>query len=158
MVNISLHCTMNIWTVEPGLPPACYPFMEPAIVFFDNTCVLCSRSVQFIFRHDRKGRFQYASLDSGAFSRIAHLVPAGARVPDSVILYMKGRVYLRSSAALRIGARLRFPVSLVAAGWIVPPFLRDAVYDWIARNRYRWFGKRETCFIPEGALQERVLE
>jgi len=144
--------------------------MDPAIVFFDDTCVLCSRSVQFIFRHDRKGRFQYASLDSEAFRKIMDLLPGVAfpenlssvsgqsASPGSVVLFMKGKIYQRSSAALRIATRLRFPVSLLAAGWIVPPFLRDAVYDWIARNRYRWFGKRETCFIPDGALKERVLE
>jgi len=144
--------------------------MDPAIVFFDDTCVLCSRSVQFIFRHDRKGRFQYASLDSEAFRKIMDLLPGVAfpenlssvsgqsASPGSVVLFMKGKIYQRSSAALRIATRLRFPVSLLAAGWIVPPFLRDAVYDLIARNRYRWFGKRETCFIPDGALKERVLE
>lgn len=144
--------------------------MDPAIVFFDDTCVLCSRSVQFIFRHDRKGRFQYASLDSEAFRKIMDRLPGVAfpenlssisgqsASPGSVVLFMKGKIYQRSSAALRIATRLRFPVSLLAAGWIVPPFLRDAVYDWIARNRYRWFGKRETCFIPDGALKERVLE
>lgn len=144
--------------------------MDPAIVFFDDTCVLCSRSVQFIFRHDRKGRFQYASLDSEAFGKIMDRLPGvtfpeslssvtgQSASPGSVVLFMKGKIYQRSSAALRIATRLRFPVSLLAAGWIVPPFLRDAVYDWIARNRYRWFGKRETCFIPDGALKERVLE
>jgi predicted DCC family thiol-disulfide oxidoreductase YuxK len=132
--------------------------MESYTVFFDDICVLCSRSVQLIHRYDRRGRIYFASLDSEAFSKIAHLVPAGAAAPDSVILYMKGKVYLRSTAALHIASRLRFPVSLFAAGWIIPPFLRNALYDWIARNRYRWFGKRESCFLPEGALKERVVD
>lgn len=132
--------------------------MESYTVFFDDICVLCSRSVQLIHRYDRRGRFNFASLESEAFSNIAHLVPDGATAPDSVILYMKGKVYLRSAAALHIASRLRFPASLLAAGWIIPPFLRNAVYDWIARNRYRWFGKRESCFIPEGALKKRVLK
>jgi predicted DCC family thiol-disulfide oxidoreductase YuxK len=183
--------------------------MEQAIVFFDDRCVLCSRSVQFIYRHDRKGRFCFSSLDSQAFGKIRHLVkenaavqgsPAGAhqdpgtsaletsamgagpasdtreyRDPGNgtqqdsstgsepgsdagtVILYMNGKVYTRSAAALQIASRLRFPVWLLAAGWIVPPFLRNAIYDCIARNRYRWFGKRETCFVPAGGLKKRVL-
>jgi predicted DCC family thiol-disulfide oxidoreductase YuxK len=167
--------------------------MEPAIIFFDDNCVLCSRSVQFIYRYDRKGRFRFASLDSQAFGKISHRVEGFAGVPEipggkrldpgngklrapgtgkrrdpgtgtrlasaagTVILYMNEKVYARSAAALHIVSRLRFPVSLLAAGWIVPPFLRDAVYDWIARNRYRWFGKRDTCFVPEGGLKDRVL-
>jgi predicted DCC family thiol-disulfide oxidoreductase YuxK len=183
--------------------------MKPAIVFFDDSCVLCSRSVQFIYRNDRKGRFCFASLDSQAFGKIRHLVKDNAEAPGSpasvhldsgtsaletpanvagpasdtrkyrdpgngtqqdsssgsepgsdagtVILYMNGKVYTRSAAALQIASRLRFPVWLLAAGWVVPPFLRNAVYDWIARNRYRWFGKRETCFVPSGGLKKRVL-
>lgn len=168
--------------------------MEPAIIFFDDNCVLCSRSVQFIYRNDWKGRFRFASLDSQAFGKISHRVegiagfpeiPGGKRLDPgdgklrapvtgkqldpgdgtgqtsasgTVILYMNKKLYTRSAAALHIVSRLRFPVSLLAAGWIVPPFFRDAVYDWIARNRYRWFGKRDTCFVPEGGLKDRVLD
>ena len=78
-------------------------------------------------------------------------------LPDSVVLYRKGRVYLRSGAALRIAMLLRFPLPLLAAFLVVPPFIRNTVYDWIARNRYRWFGKRETCFLPNDDLRERFL-
>ena len=144
--------------------------MEPPIVFFDDICVLCSRSVQFIFRHDRKGSFRFASLDSAAFRELGaqltgkkvaeDLFPDSGQAagPGSVVLFMNGKVFRRSSAALHIASRLRFPWNLLAAGWILPPFIRDAAYDWIARNRYRWFGKRETCFIPQGAFKARVLE
>jgi len=158
--------------------------MEQQIVFFDDVCVLCSRSVRFIYRHDRKKRFLFASFDSEAFSKISHLLPAQDRLlsaheraterdvaprissrgnsshamPDSVVLYRKGRVYLHSGAALRIAMLLRFPISLLAVLLVVPAFIRDAVYDWIARNRYRWFGKRETCFLPGDDLRERFLD
>lgn len=143
--------------------------MERYIVFFDDICVLCSRSVQFIHRHDRKNRFHFASLDSEAFRKVAGLVkeaaagdhasdPDRGALPDSVILFMNDKVYLRSAAALHIAARLRFPVSLLAVGWIIPPFIRNGLYDWIARNRYRWFGKRDSCFVPGGSLRDRVLE
>ena len=169
--------------------------MEQQIVFFDDICVLCSRSVRFIYRHDRKKRFLFASFDSEAFSKISHLLPGRERaadrnaashpgsprgidqvrghptvqpadrpdnsfrsLPDSVVLYSKGRVHLRSGAALRIAMLLRFPLPLLAVLLIVPPFIRNAVYDWIARNRYRWFGKRETCFLPDDDLRKRFLE
>ena len=136
--------------------------MEQQIVFFDDICVLCSRSVRFIYRHDRKQRFLFASFDSEAFRRISHLLPgpdnSSRSLPDSVVLYRKGRVYLRSGAALRIAMLLRFPLPLLAAFLVVPPFIRNTVYDWIARNRYRWFGKRETCFLPDDDLRERFLD
>ncbi|MCA1746153.1 MAG: DCC1-like thiol-disulfide oxidoreductase family protein, partial [Bacteroidales bacterium] len=78
--------------------------------------------------------------------------------PGSVVLYRRGKVYLRSAAALRIAMSLRFPMPLLAAGFLFPPFIRNGIYDWIARNRYRWFGKRENCFLPDGGLRERFLE
>lgn len=148
--------------------------MEPFIVFFDDHCVLCSRSVRFIHRHDRKDRFRFASIGSAEYvrmvdknPRLAHMLPQKqmkdheksdqSAVPGSVILHEHGRVYERSTAALRIAARLRFPVCLLTVGFILPPFIRNAIYDWIARNRYRWFGKRETCFLPEGSLRHKFL-
>ena len=156
--------------------------MEQQIVFFDDICVLCSRSVRFIYKHDRKQRFLFASFDSEAFRRISHLLPgqdlmqsgqdrtlpgrdpntdspdnSTRSFPDSVVLYRKDRVYLRSGAALRIAMSLRFPLPLLATFLVVPPFIRNAVYDWIARNRYRWFGRRETCFLPNDDLRKRFL-
>ncbi|MEX0981024.1 MAG: DCC1-like thiol-disulfide oxidoreductase family protein [Bacteroidales bacterium] len=183
--------------------------MEQQIVFFDDRCVLCSRSVRFIYRHDRKKRFLFASFDSEVFRMISHLLPDQDRLlpgrerpadrnvvphlnssgdgadqvrghpsaqsanrnsspnrpdnssrslPDSVVLYRNGRFYLRSDAALRIAMLLRFPLPLLTALLAVPAFIRNAVYDWIARNRYRWFGKRETCFLPDDDLRKRFLE
>lgn len=167
--------------------------MERYIVFFDDLCVLCSRFVQFIHKHDLKNRFRFASLDSEAFRQVMDQVdgadrlnmerkpgravgddhaddrekkkgadlatdPGRGMLPDSVILFMKGKLYLRSSAALHIATRLRFPLPLLGVGWIIPPFLRNGLYDWIARNRYRWFGKRDSCFVPDGKLKNRVLD
>jgi len=133
----------------------CCTSMEPFIVYFDDHCVLCSRSVRFIHRHDRKDRFRFASIDPVVARREERSDQSA--VPGSVILYENGRVYERSTAALRIAARLRFPVFLLTVGFILPPFIRNAIYDWIARNRYRWFGKRETCFLPDGSLRHKFL-
>ncbi len=148
---------MVFFGIEPCMNTGCLHVMKDYTIFFDDICVLCSRSVQFIQKYDSKGRFYFASLDSDAYREIAHLVPAGAPEPDSVILYRKGKIYLKSSAVLRIAARLQFPVNLLSAGWIIPRFIRNGLYDWIARNRYRWFGKRETCYMPDPKQEEHFL-
>ncbi|MEX0986016.1 MAG: DCC1-like thiol-disulfide oxidoreductase family protein [Bacteroidales bacterium] len=133
--------------------------MKEYIVFFDDICVFCSNSVRFIYRNERKQPFYFASLDSKTFNSISGPL-SGNRKPgtDSLVLYKKGRLYLRSGAALRIAWKLRFPIPLASIGLIIPPFIRNGIYDWIARNRYRWFGKREYCFVPDGRLKERFLE
>ncbi len=141
--------------------------MEHPVVFFDDYCVLCSRSVRFIYQNDPGGRFRFASFDSKAFRRIAGKLPESVEVSPgevteepkgSVVLYRRGRVYLRSGAALRIAMLLRFPIPLLAAGFALPPFIRDRIYDFIARRRYHWFGRRETCFLPDEGLRDRFLE
>ena len=132
--------------------------MNSPVIFFDDLCVLCSRSVQFIYRNDIKKRFYFASLESEAFNGISGQFNQDKSIPKSVILYDNGKVYSRSGAALRIAWRLRFPLPLLALALIVPPFLRNAFYDWIARKRYAWFGKRDTCFIPENDLKTKFLK
>ena len=131
--------------------------MEAPVIFFDDICVLCSRAVQFILKADRKESFRFASLNSMAFEKVAPLVTAKKIPADSVILFTHGKIYLRSGAALRIAWRLRFPLPLLTAGFILPPFIRNGIYDWIARNRYRWFGKRQDCFLPDAAVRNRFL-
>jgi len=131
--------------------------MESNIVFFDDVCVLCSRSVRFIYRNDTKKQFFFAALDSEAFRKIVQSGVKTREYSDSVILYSREKLYYKSGAALRIALRLRFPFPLLGIFFIVPPFLRNAVYDWIARNRYRWFGKLDTCFVPEEGLKEKFL-
>lgn len=132
--------------------------MKSPVIFFDDICVLCSRSVQFIHRNDRKKKFYFASLDSEAFRSVQHQLNKKEMGIDSVVLYDNGRLYLRSSAGLRIAASLRFPWPLLVAGWILPPFLRNGIYDWIARNRYRWFGKMDQCFLPDPDLKKHFLD
>lgn len=149
--------------------------MKQPVVFFDDYCVLCSWSVRFIHRNDPHRRFWFSAVDSEAFRQIAHLLPAdiasasgagahrkssgnNAGSAGSVILYDNGKVFLRSAAALRIAARLRFPLPLLTGLMVIPRALRDAVYDLVARNRYRWFGRRETCYLPSGSLRNRFLD
>jgi predicted DCC family thiol-disulfide oxidoreductase YuxK len=123
------------------------------IVFFDGVCNLCNASVAFLIRHDRRARLRFASLQGETAAR---MVP-DAKAIASVALWEKGKLHRRSGAALRMIARMGGPWRAAAALLLVPPFIRDGVYEWIARNRYRWFGKRESCRLPTAAEAGRFL-
>ena len=131
--------------------------MKQNIVFFDDICVLCSWAVRFIFKHDTDKKFYFASFQSDAFTQIKHKVPGGEVFPSSVVYYSRGKIYNRSTAALRIAGQLRFPVSIFFPLLIIPRFIRDWVYDIVAKNRYRWFGKRESCYLPDADMKVRYL-
>ncbi len=131
--------------------------MNKPVIFFDNVCMLCSRAVHFVYKNDRKGLFYFSSFGSVEFNEIRPIIEKEGSIPDSVVLFMNGKVYTRSSAVLRIAWKLRFPLPLLVIGFILPPFLRNGAYDWIARQRYNWFGKLESCFVPEPGLRERFL-
>lgn len=126
------------------------------IVLFDGVCNLCDASVRFIHRHDAAGRFRFAALQSsvGIELRRRHGLPPSL---DSIVLVADGNVYERSTAAVRIAGQLRFPARLLSVFRVVPRFIRDPVYDWVARNRYRWFGRRDVCSLPPEGLRERFL-
>lgn len=125
------------------------------IVFFDGVCGLCNRFVDRLLRVDRKGILLHAPLQ-GTTAR--ELLPTGmADAMKSVVYLRNGVVLQRSDAALRILIDLGGWRSLYRVLFIVPRSVRDAVYDWIARNRYRWFGERETCRLPAPGERERFL-
>jgi predicted DCC family thiol-disulfide oxidoreductase YuxK len=132
--------------------------LSSAVVLFDGDCSLCNRSVQFILRHDPARRFQFASLQSSAAQRL--LLEAGQspeRLPDSVVLVEHGRVYTRSTAALRIALRLNGILPLISILMLIPTPIRDWGYDRIARNRYRWFGRQQVCLLPTPETKSRFL-
>jgi len=118
------------------------------VIFFDGFCNLCSGSAQFVIRNDRKRIFRLLPLQGREAKYILETVRRDDNFPDSIVLLQEGKVYTKSAAALRIAMRLRFPWPLFAVFFIIPPFLRDFIYDWIARNRKRWFGSRNSCYIP----------
>jgi predicted DCC family thiol-disulfide oxidoreductase YuxK len=133
---------------------------EGDIVLYDGLCGLCSRSVRFIARHDRRGRFRFAPLDSDPARALLHdATGVPPLLPDSVILVEAGgAVFVESDAALRIIARLDGPVRHLARLRIVPRPVRDAVYRLVARTRYRIFGRLEVCEIPAPWMRERFLD
>lgn len=128
------------------------------IIFFDGVCVLCNSSVDFLMNKDKKGRLRYAALQS---DYAATVLPDEKRLSpgrQTVIFLDEGTLYTESTAILRILANLPFPWCLISGLLIVPRFIRNPVYRYIARNRYRWFGKRENCRMPDEITRERILE
>jgi predicted DCC family thiol-disulfide oxidoreductase YuxK len=131
--------------------------LQNSIVLFDGVCNLCNSSVQFIIRNDTKNKFKFAPLQSMFAKRIINGKVLDKKILDSIVLIEKNNVYTESGAALRIARHLRFPISLLFVFYFVPKFIRDAVYKLIARNRYKWFGKRESCMLPNPELKSKFL-
>lgn len=124
------------------------------IILFDGVCNLCTGSVRFVIARDARKQFRFASLQSAVAKRLL-----GERDQlESVVLVDGGEVCRKSTAALRIARRLDGAWPLLAALLVIPRPLRDAVYDWIGRRRYRWFGKRDACFTPPDSFAERFLD
>lgn len=119
------------------------------IVLFDGYCNLCSWSVQFIIRNDPERIFRFLPLQSEKTSLKWPDLVSGKDY-RTLVLIAGDKKYYRSAAALKIAGKLRFPVNLLRLFFIIPAFLRDPVYCRISRNRYKWFGKRNVCFVPEG--------
>lgn len=130
---------------------------QQPVILFDGVCNLCNASVNWILDLDRKGVFRFASLQSKAAAAVLDAAGFTGALPDSVVLVDEEGVHLRSTAALRIAQRLGFPWSLAVVGYLLPAFLRDAIYKWIAANRYRWFGRQESCRMPAGEEASRFL-
>jgi predicted DCC family thiol-disulfide oxidoreductase YuxK len=130
------------------------------IVLYDDHCRMCDFSVRFILPRDPKGVFRFAPL-GGEFAR-AILEKNGIEVrdvPDSIVLVSADgkKVFVSSGAILRIARGLRLPWPLLAGFLIVPRPIRDAVYAWVARNRYRWFGRSDACLLPDPKWKSRFI-
>ena len=127
------------------------------LVLFDGVCGMCNRTVDFVLARDRAARFRFAALQSaaGQAALARHRLPPD--YSDSMVLIAGGRCHRHSTAALEIVRRLGLPWSILWALAVVPPPLRDVVYDFVAARRYRWFGKLDTCRLPTAAERERFL-
>lgn len=127
------------------------------IIFFDGVCNLCNWSVDFIIKRDPTKKFIFASLQSTLASEILDPLQFSVKELLTLVLLKDGRVYTRSNAALEICRNLSGLWPLCYGFKIVPLFLRDAVYRWISKNRYKWFGMRNQCRIPSQDEMERFL-
>ncbi len=129
--------------------------MNP-VILFDGECNFCDSSVQFIISRDPKGLFHYSSLQSDTGRELMRKYGVREDV-DSMVLIENGKVYYKSAAALRICRHLKGAWKLLYSLIIVPRPIRNAVYDVIARNRYKWFGKKESCMLPPPSIRKRFL-
>ncbi len=128
------------------------------IILFDGVCNLCNGSVIFILEREKSPIFKFASIQSEAGKELLEWYGLPSNYNQAVVLIDNGRVYLGSSAALKIVQQLKFPWSFLSyVGFIVPKFVRDWIYNQIAINRYQWLGKRDVCMVPTESLKARFL-
>ena len=123
------------------------------VLLFDGVCNLCTGSVQFIIKRDPTKKFRFASLQSEFGQQVLAQHQLNTDTFDSLVLLEDGKIHQRSTAALRIARQLSGAWPMLYAFIIVPAFIRNAVYNFIARNRYKWFGKKEACWLPTPDLQ-----
>jgi predicted DCC family thiol-disulfide oxidoreductase YuxK len=128
------------------------------IILFDGVCNLCNSSVQFILKRDKKDQFLFASLQGRTGQEYLRTFQLPADTFNSFLLVEGDHYYTRSASALRIARYLGGAWPLLYAFMIVPRFIRDAVYNLIAKNRYRWFGKTDTCWVATPALKAKFLD
>ncbi|HET6993521.1 MAG TPA: thiol-disulfide oxidoreductase DCC family protein [Chitinophagaceae bacterium] len=131
---------------------------DKPVILFDGVCNLCNRAVQFIIKRDKKKQFLFASLQGKTGTELLRRFDLPADQFNSFVLIEKGKAYTRSTATLRVAKKLSGGWSFLYGLIIVPPFLRDPVYNLIAKRRYQWFGKRDECMIPTPELKERFLD
>ena len=136
-------------------------FPRPAagtIVLFDGVCNLCNGAVQFLLRRDRRRRFRFAALQSAAGRALLAEYGLPTETLETLVVLESGKARLRSAAALHLARRLPWPWPLLAVFTILPRPLRDALYAFVARHRYRWFGRRESCRLPSAETADRFLD
>lgn len=130
-----------------------------ATIYFDGSCNLCSRSVQFILPRDRQGHFRFASLQGEAGQRMLKDAPSLQAIDSIILVCEDGRQYVQSDAVLRIGRRLPGVWSIGSSlCLLVPRPLRDRLYRYVAARRYRWFGRSDHCLLPDPAWRDRFID
>ena len=130
---------------------------NPKIILFDGVCNLCDSTIQKIIELDKKNIFKFASLQSEFGQDFLKKHQLNEEEFQSMILIDGENFYTKSDAALRIGKELGGIYSIAGFFLVVPKFIRNSVYDFIAKNRYKWFGKKESCWIPTPELQEKFI-
>lgn len=130
---------------------------DKLLVLFDGHCNLCNGAVQFVIKRDSRDAFRFAALSWQVGEALAAKFPELKDV-DSIVLYDGNEIRTRSSAALKIASKLGGLWPLTGVFWVVPKFIRDAVYNWVARNRYSWFGQKESCMMPTPETKRKFLE
>ena len=129
------------------------------LILFDGVCNLCNSSVQCVIKHDKDNRFMFAPLQGKTGQQIISKYNIDTSNTDSILLYAEDKgLKVKSSAVLHIAKDLGFPFALLAIFLILPAFTRHWVYDFIAKKRYKWYGKKEACIIPTPELKSKFLD
>lgn len=128
------------------------------IVMFDGVCNLCNDAVDFIMLRDKNDKFKFGALQEDTSKEILKEYKVKEGYLDSIILIKGDNIFYKSRAALEIAKNLSGLWPMTFAFIIIPSFIRDPIYDWIAKNRYKWFGKRETCRFPSEEERAKFLE
>ena len=131
---------------------------EHPILLFDGVCNLCHGFVQFLLLRDPKGQFRYASLQSDIAQQLLEHYQFSNEKLDTVVMIENGKIYSHSDVGLRIVRRMNGLWPLLSVFMVIPRFIRDPIYNWIAANRYRWFGKKDQCMMPQPEWKERFLD
>jgi predicted DCC family thiol-disulfide oxidoreductase YuxK len=127
------------------------------VLLFDGVCNFCNRWINFIIRKDKKKKFRFAALQSKAGKQLLKNSELD-EAPNSVVLLFKGKVYVKSAAALQVFYHIGGVYAMLFAFIIFPTYVRDFYYDIIAKNRYKWWGKKESCMIPTQEIRDRFIE
>lgn len=130
---------------------------EQSVILFDGVCNLCNASINFIMKRDTKNRFLVGALQQGPGQKLLSNFQVDPSYLDSLVLVERGQIYFRSTAALKIAKNLSGPWPIFYPLIFLPAFLRDPIYDWIGKNRYRWFGKKNTCRLPTPEEKAKFL-
>ena len=130
---------------------------ENAIILFDGVCNFCNAAINFVLKQDKKGVFRFAPLQSEAGQRLLKQYNLSTAEFDSFVLIDDGKIYKKSCASLRVMNKLPWYWKEAQLLRIIPTAFRDAIYDFIAKNRYKWFGKKEQCMIPTPEMRNRFL-
>ncbi|MBD8067381.1 thiol-disulfide oxidoreductase DCC family protein [Bacillus sp. PS06] len=127
------------------------------IILFDGTCNFCNNSVQFIIKRDKDDVFSFASLQSNVGKAYLERFKIQDDI-DSIVYIEEDRAYIKSNAALRISRHLEGMWKLASVLTVVPRFVRDPIYDYVAKNRYKWFGRNDSCHIPSPEIRKKFLD
>ena len=130
---------------------------DQKIILFDGVCNLCNGAVTYIIKRDKNNVFKFAALQSEIGQQLISKFNIDTSKVDSIILIDGEKHYTKSSAALHIAKQLSGAYPLLFGFMVVPKFIRNSVYDYIAKNRYKWFGKKESCMIPTAELKSKFL-
>ncbi len=126
------------------------------LILFDGVCNLCNASVLYVIKRDKKDLFRFVPLQSSVGKQIIKKFNINSTLTDSILLYESGQgVSYKSTAALKIASKLTFPTNLLSIFIIIPSLFRDWIYNFIAKNRYKWYGKKEQCMIPTPELKAK---